>query len=331
MKYKQLNIEKREKIQELLWQDKSLRYIAKEINVSVSTVSREVKRNESGNHHKYSPRLAQDKAESNKTRRGRKDRLKNESIRDYVTSKLKLKWSPEQISGRIEWDIGEKISHEAVYQFIYYQVHRDGYGYVKPNHEDLRIHLRRNRKRRQPKGARKGQRIFKPNGISINERDEVVNLRLRYGDWEGDSVESCNHLPGVNTLLERKSGMYLITKVRDKTGKSTREAVASRMINIPKHLKHTLTLDNGPENKDWRPMENETKLKVYFAEPYHSWERGSNENANGLLRQYFPKGTNFATISSIELSDVEYLINTRPRKRLGYKSPLEIWSVAVRG
>lgn len=329
MKYKQLNIEEREIIQQMLWGKESIRDIAKKLNRSPSTISREINKNIPEEQRRYTPRLANERAETKRKSRGRKERLKSNAVRGYVVSKLKLKWSPEQISGRIETDLGKHISHEAIYQYVYRQIHRDGYGEVKTGKEDLRIHLRRSRKRRQPKNSRKGQRIFKPNGVSIEEREEVVNTRQRYGDWEGDTVESCNHLPGVNTLLERKSGLYLVTKVKDKTSKSTREAVVKRMYNIPKHLKHTITLDNGPENRDWRPLQKSTKLKVYFANPYHSWERGSNENANGLLRQYFPKGTDFATISDIELSLVEYLINTRPRKRLGYKTPLEIWSVAV--
>jgi transposase, IS30 family len=331
MKYKQLTIEEREKIQEFIILGKSLRYIAGKVERNVSTISRELLKNKKENDHKYNSRLANEKALKNRENRGRKERLKNEKIREYVTSKLKLKWSPEQISGRIRIDLKEEISHEAIYQYIYHQVHRDGYGYLKPGMEDLRIYLRRSRKRRSVKGIKKGQRIFKPLGNSIEIRPTSINERVHYGDWEGDTVESCNHLPGVNTLLERKSGLYLVTKVKDKTSKSTNEAVLSRLSNLPRKLVNSLTLDNGSENSDWNTLESVLKLKVYYAHPYSSWERGSNENANGLLRQYFPKGTNFATIESNELAKVEYLLNTRPRKRLNYKTPLEVWSVAVRG
>ena len=178
---------------------------------------------------------------------------------------------------------------------------------------------------------RKSHRIFRPKGISIDERPRIVDTRARIGDWEGDTVESCNHRPGVNTLLERKTGLFLITKVKDKTSRATILAMEKRMRALPEILKKTITLDNGPENSDWQMMEERTNLKTFFAHPYHSWERGANENANGLLREYFPKGTDFATISDDELAAVEYRLNSRPRKRLGWMSPLQAMSVALGG
>lgn len=231
----------------------------------------------------------------------------------------------------MEKDGKGKISHEAIYQYIYSEVYRGGSGYVKPGHEDLRMFLRRKKKRRTKKGMRKGQRVLKPKGISIDLRSPIVLHKTRVGDREGDSVESKDHKPGLNTLLERKTGLYLITRLRDKTSEATMEAVKSRMFGIPKNARHTLTLDNGSENCLWKEIKLATGLTVYYAHPYHSWERGANENANGLLREYFPKKTDFDTISDEELASVEYLINTRPRKRLGWMTPLEAWSVAVTG
>ena len=213
MKYKHLSILERERIQELFWQKKSVRYIAKILNRSVSSISRELRRNFPKEFKRYTPRLAQERALFKRTCRGRTERLKTHVIREYVVSHLKLGWSPEQISGTAKKEKIGLISHEAIYQFIYAQIHRDGYGYVRPGHEDLRLYLRRKQKRRQKKGMRKSQRIFRPKGISIDERPHIVDTRERIGDWEGDTVESCNHKPGVNTLLERKTRLFLVTRV----------------------------------------------------------------------------------------------------------------------
>ena len=329
MQYKHLNILEREKIQELLWQKVSIRRIAIKLNRSHSSILRELNRSNKGRFYQYKPRLAQERAYQKKSNRGRKKRLKNKTIRAYVIAHLKDHWSPEQISGRIKIDLKQSISHEAIYQFIYHQVHRNGWGYLKPQQEDLRIYLRRKQKRRQKKGTRKCQRIFKPNGISIDERPKIVDERIRIGDWESDSVESVNHKPGVNTLLERKSGLYLIKKLKNKTSLATVFAIQQKMNQFPEKVKRTMTFDNGPENRDWKLFEEMTSIKSYFAHPYHSWERGSNENANGLLRDYFPKKTDFSIISEEAILKVEQSLNSRPRKRLGYRTPLEVFSVAL--
>jgi IS30 family transposase len=162
-------------------------------------------------------------------------------------------------------------------------------------------------------------------GTSIDERPQVVDLRTRVGDWEGDTVESKDHAPGVNTLLERKTGIFLVTKVRDKTSEATKNAVIERLANLPVY---TLTTDNGSENQRWKEIEDTLGIDCFFAHPYRSCERGANENANGLLREYFPKGTDFREVSDEEIRRVEYTLNSRPRKRLGFKTPLEVWSGA---
>jgi IS30 family transposase len=135
----------------------------------------------------------------------------------------------------------------------------------------------------------------------------------------------------VNTVVERTTGFTLITKLSDKTTHATIAALKKRFELLPESLKHTLTLDNGFENGNWRAIEYETGLSCYFAHPYHSWERGTNENTNGLIRDYFPKKTDFTLVSDAEIAYVEYALNTRPRKRLGYLTPLEVWSGALRG
>jgi IS30 family transposase len=331
MQYKHLTIEEREKIQELWREKQSIRAIARMLSRPPSCVSRELKRNFPAQHKVYTPRLAHARALEKRTSRGRKDRLKNETIRQYVIDHLRQRWSPEQIAIRIPIDLKLRISHEAIYQFIYTQIPREGYGAAKPDTLDLRSCLRRRRKRRQPKGMRRSQRVLKAKGASIEDRPAVVDTRSRFGDWEGDSVESLNHKPGVNTLLERKSGLYLITKVKDKSSAATTTAMQQRFALLPKKLKHTVTLDNGPENRDWQLIEQQTGLKVFHAHPYCSAERGANENANGLLRDYYPKGTDFTQVSDAELAAVEYALNTRPRKRLGGLTPLEVLGVALTG
>ena len=327
--HKQLSVEEREEIQDGLWAKESIRSIAKRLGRSHSSIVREINKNVPLEQRRYTPRLANERALLKRKSRGRTDRLKDETIRRYGIDHLKQRWSPEQIAGRMKLEGIGSISHEAIYQFIYAQIHRGGNGWVKLGKEDLRSFLRRKQRRRQHHGSRKGQRIFRPKGVSIDERPVVVDLRTSIGDWEGDSVESGDHAPGVNTLLERMSGVYLVTKVKDKTADATTSAIAGRMTLIPEKAKRTLTVDNGPENSDWQTMEEVTGLSCFFAHPYRSCERGSNENANGLLRDYYPKGTDFREVSDEELAQVEYALNSRPRKRHDWRTPLEIWSGAL--
>jgi IS30 family transposase len=223
------------------------------------------------------------------------------------------------------------ISHEAIYQFVYAQMFRNGWSNIRPGCQDLRPYLRRKKKRRTRRGMRRCQRIFKPKGVPIDLRPAIVEKKKRIGDWEGDSVESKDHKPGVNTLLERKTGMFLVTRLKNKSSSATASAVQKRMSKLPKKARNTLTLDNGTEWSAWEEIENATGLSCFFAHPYHSWERGANENANGLLREYFPKKTDFDTISDEQLAEVEFRLNSRPRKRLGFMTPLEAWSVALGG
>lgn len=329
MKFKHFSIEEREKIQEMLWAKQSIRDIAKALDRSPSSVSRELKKN-IGKKGKYGPRISNTRALEKREKRGRETRLKNDRIRKYVIIHLKRRWSPEQISGRIKMDIGENISYEAIYQYIYAQV-QNGTNNIKPNTEDLRPYLRRRRRMRRPKGLRKVKRVLKPQGKSIDLRPVIVLTRKRIGDWEGDTVESKDHKPGINTLVERKTGFTFITKLKDKSSKATVEVMEKRFREIPEGFKHTVTLDNGPENTDWRGVEKACGMECYNAHPYSAFERPTNENTNGLVRDYFPKKTDFTKISNDEISYVEYELNTRPRKRLGWRTPLETLRVAIEG
>lgn len=310
-----------------MWNKESVRSIARRLGRSHSSIVREINKNRPASRLQYTPRLAQERAQAKRSSRGRHARLKNELVRIYVVGHLKKGWSPEQIAGTIK-EIGESISYEAIYQYVYAQVYRNGYGYVKPGHEDLRPYLPRRHKRRAKMGGRKGHRVLRLDGKSIEVRPLAAAYRTRIGDWEGDSIESKDHKPGLNSLVDRKSGLLLLSKLAGKSSAATREVVAQRLAGL---RAHTLTLDNGAENKMWPELEEATGVCVYYAHAYCSGERGTNENTNGLVRRYFPKGTDFSLVADAQIAAVEYALNTRPRKRHGYRTPLEVWGGALAG
>ena len=328
MQYTHFRVEEREIIQSGLWAKRSIRSIAEELCRSPSSVAREIRRNLPHELVVYTPRLAHQRALKKRKCRGRTLRLRSGLIRRYVRERLRMRWSPEQISGRMKLDLGESVSHEAIYQFVYAQ-YRIGSPDLRTHGEDLRVYLRRRRRRRVPKGLRRCQRVLKPKGISIEERPAIVDERKRVGDWEGDSVESKDHGPGLNTVVERKVGLLFMTKLKGKTSAATVEAMRRRFSDVPERFKQTVTLDNGPENSDHASIKQKTGLTCFSAHPYSSHERGTNENTNGLIRDYFPKKTDFSMIPDEMIRFVENEINSRPRKRLNWKTPLEAWSVAL--
>lgn len=329
-KYTQLNIEERERIQKGLWNGQTLRDIARDLGRNPSTISRELNRNIEGERRRYTPRLANERAHNRIQERGKRERLKSPVIRDYVVEKLKEDdYSPEQISGTLPSQYpGSSISPEAIYQFIYAQYKRGGYGRCVG--EDLRMCLKRKHKVRKPKlvpfAKEKGP---VKNRVSIDKRPKEVEERNIPGHWEGDSMISRKSLVGLNTLVERATGLVFITKIKNTTADETVRAVTERLESLPEDLRETLTVDNGHENAGHEEITKEIGTKVYFAHPYHSWERGTNENTNGLIRWYLPKGTDFATVSNERIRKIEYRLNTRPRKRLGWKTPLQVFNMSV--
>lgn len=325
MKYNHLKIEEREKIQEMFWQKSSIRSIAKALNRSPSSISREIKRNKPPINKVYTPRLAHERAITYRKHRGRSDRLKSQELRKYVAIKLKIGWSPEQISAKAKEIVGVSISHEAIYQYIYAQVYRDGYGYLKPGREDLRPYLARHRRRRMKKGLRKSYRIEKGPLLSIDERPQEIEKRINIGHWEDDCIVSRANSNRLKTINERLSGVVFIQKIKNGTIEETNIAVKERLGSIPTEFRKTLTRDRGSENMGHQELEKELGLKCFFAHAYSSWERGSNENTNGLIRRYFPKKTDFKMVTEKEIKRVEYLLNSRPRKRLGWKTPYEVF------
>jgi len=310
----------------MLWQKASIRDIAGAINRSPSSVSREIARNRPPIHRQYTPRVANERALEHRSHRGRTERLKNENLRAYVVSRLKLGWSPEQIAATSSNAVGTRISHEAIYQYVYVQVYQEGHGYLKPGREDLRPYLARRRKRRMRKGLRKSYRIEKGLLPSIDERPREVEKRKVVGHWEDDSIVFSPTCPvRLRTMNERATGVVFISKTNDRTMQEANRITKEKLGILPLNLRKTLTRDRGAENMGYQVLEKELGIQCFFAHAYHSWERGSNENTNGLVRRFLPKKTDFRCITDEEIQMVEYLLNSRPRKRLGWKTPYQVF------
>lgn len=309
-----------------LWQKEniSLREWARRLGRSHSTVVRELKRN-SFKGKIYEPLHAQNKAEERKAHAWKaKHPLKNPALYAYVTEKLRWGWSPEVIAGRLRevehpneprW----KICHETIYRFCYHP---------KFQREELRWweYLRRKQKKRKKQNGRSIHRLRIPDRVSIHERPKIVDLKTEFGHWEGDTLVGLGRKHGVHTTYERMSSFIRLEKMVDFTAKSSLQAQQRIYEDLPPNARKSTTLDNGHEHVLHTELKAKLGMKTYFADPYSAWQRGGNENANLWIRGYFPKGTDFRIISAEELKDVEYELNTRPRKRLGYRTPLEVFN-----
>jgi len=295
--------------------------IAKVLGRSVSTIGREIKRN-SFKGRFYEPLNAQGKTEERKKRAwGAKQPLKNPKIYAYVLRRLRDGWSPEQIAGRLKEnhpkDKSFWICHETIYQFIYHPKNKD---------KHLWEYLRRKQKRRRKKQGRKAQRARIPDRVSIHQRSKTVDQRKEIGHWEGDSIVGKGHTNGLHTEYERASSLIRLEKLKAISADETLSAQRKIFGPLPKNLRKSTTLDNGMEMAKHTMLKGELGIKAYFADPYSSWQRGGNENANLWIRYYFPKGTDFSKISEEELKDVEWELNNRPRKRLNFKTPMEVFT-----
>lgn len=304
--------------------------IARELGRPTSAVSREIAGRPRIGRGKYDADRAQRDAEERRGNQGRDSVLIHEPLRMYVVEKLKLGWSPEQIAIRLPIDHLRdrrmRISYEAIYQYVYAQVHRGGNGAVKRGCEDLRPYLARRHTRRQTKGFRQAQKAERMATLpSIEARPNVVQTRTRVGDWEDDTLVSRASDERVKSVNERRTGVVFFGKTRNGTARACDVVVRKRLARVPPQYRKTLTRDRGSENHAYRTLERDLGLSVFFAHSYCSYERGSNENTNGLLRRYFPKRTDWARVSDDELARVEYLINSRPRKRLKGLTPYEVF------
>lgn len=317
MGYKHLTEEERDQIDDCLREGLLQSDIAKKLKRSKSTLSRELIRNKGkrGWRPKQSDRMAKEKL----SKRGSLNvKRASEAAWEYAKKRIKEdQWSPEQISGRLKLDGMETISHETIYQKILEDKKAGG---------TLYKNLRCKKKRRKRYGTAKTSRGRIPNRVDIENRPAIVEDRKRIGDWEGDTIiGSYNGGAVIASMVERTSRFTKLAKAQNKTT----EAVINSINKVMQPLSAfvlTTTLDNGKEFSNHAALTQTLMTSVYFAKPYHSWERGLNENTNGLVRQYFPKRMSFDSISEEELYVVERKINNRPRKCLGYKTPFEVFS-----
>lgn len=299
--------------------------IARRLGRDRSTVSRELRRNVSPYATCYTDESAQLWAERRRSRASRRYRLKNETVRSYVRDKLKVGWSPELIAGRIALDYPDcTISHEAIYQYVYHLEEPERREYIK--------YLRRSHRRRRHRGTGGKRKSRIPNRISIADRPKAVAPRKQMGHWEGDSLVSSRNTTVLYSLVERKTRLVKLVRVRGRDGKRTSAAIISRLGPLPERARRTLTMDNGLEHARHEQITAAIYVRCYFCDPYAAWQRGTNENRNELIRRYFPKGTDFARLTQTEIERVESAINNRPMKCLGYRTPLEAASrfVALR-
>lgn len=325
--YTRLSLAEREEISRGVYALEKFASIARRLSRSTSTVSNEVWRNA-----KYSScyraEKAQDRSDAKK-RKGRPKKLDtNKALLSYTYAKLKLEWSPEEIAERLKKEYPERkdmrISHETIYQHLYCLPR----GELK---RELMHGLRQERKMRQPRqyAHHKRQRI--QDIISISERPEEAEGRIVPGHWEGDLIVGKRHMSALGTLVERTTRLTLLVPLKKKDAMSVRMAFATAFKRIPEKFKKSLTYDRGSEMSEHKLFTEETDIQVYFADPYSPWQRGTNENTNGLIRQYFPKGTDFNEVSLSAIREAEQRLNSRPRKTLDFYTPSEKFYQLVTG
>lgn len=310
MSYTQLAHEERYQIYILRKAGLTQSGIASVLNRHKSTISRELSRNRGGRG--YRPKQAHCRALER--RQSRCLQRIGETVWAEVDRLLRRDWSPEQIGGRLHREHGVSVSHEWIYQHVYHDKRAGG---------RLFRHLRCQKKRRKRYGtySRRG-RI--PNQVSIDQRPAAVNHRKRVGDWEGDTVIGRGHKGALVTLVERKARFTLIQSVPQKTAEHVRRAVRQQ-LNRHRSRVHSITYDNGREFADHEGMADDLDTAIYFAHPYASWERGANENTNGLIRQYLPKHRRLDNVSDSQIQRIVNWLNNRPRKVLGYRTPHEVF------
>lgn len=297
--------------------------IARQVGKDQSSISREIRRNRYSDQ-RYLAGYAENQAQKRRkvaNQCGRKLGVDQE-LTGYVIRKLHRYWSPEQIAGRIKrLHKSYSIRHTAIYAWIYQQ-RPDLVQYLRFHHN----RYRRQYGTRQREAARKAEEKKR----SIDTRPLEIESRATLGHWEGDTVVGSEQTTRILTHVERKSGYLLAQKLNRVSAELTRETTTRALGSLPSQLIQSITYDNGVEFSEYELLERELNAPVYFAHPYHSWERGTNENTNGLLRQFFPKRTAFGTITTEQLDQVVEIINHRPRKRLNYQTPSEILSHAIR-
>lgn len=320
--YSRLTLEERIEIEVGLSHGKSYSAIAMQIGRSKSTVLREVS---PWTREKYRSVRANEYANKGASarKRNKKKIPVNKTLCEYIQRKLELRWSPEQISMNLKKDFANDmsmhVSHETIYRYVYLHC-------KKSLREELVLQLRRKKKTRgKTRSSAESSRGKIADAISIEERPEEVKGRQIPGHWEGDLVVGKDHKSAIGTLVERTTRTIIIVPLDNMDATTVRSAFEEEFLKIPQQMRKTMTYDNGKEMTQHKTFTENTKINVYFAHPYSPWERPTNENSNMLIRDYFPKGTDFRTISKERLKEVQEQLNTRPRKTLDWQTPKEVF------
>lgn len=308
---KQLTLEQRYEIQALLNAKHRKNFIAKQLGVNKSTITRELQRN-SGKR-SYNAQKAQELYKERKNDVFRKIYFTT-SMEKIVTEKIKLDWSPEQIVGFCKKQDIPMVSHETIYKYVYTDKEQGG---------NLHTHLRTARSKRKPKHNKKKGKFSIKDRVFIKDRPPIVDLKERYGDWEVDTIIGANQKGAILGVVERKSMFTLYVKTQGKKAESIKHEIINLLAPY-KRIVHTITSDNGTEFAEHKTIAKKLDCDFFFADPYSSWQRGLSEYTNKLIRQYIPKKTNFENISPKYINQVCFKLNTRPRKELNYYSPLQV-------
>ena len=285
--------------------------IARVIGKNKSVVSREIKRNRDLRSGSYSQDLAQRKYQKRQKEKPKRVRF-TDAVKTEVETLLKEDYSPEQVVGTLKKVGKDTVSIETIYQYIWKK---------KKQGSTLHKHLRNQGRRYRKRGNSKDNRGVIQNRVDIDKRPKVVEERSRFGDLEVDLIIGKNHKQAILTINDRASGMLKMTKVKSKKAEEVSRAIVEQLQDWMPYL-HTMTADNGKEFAEHLFVAEELNIDHYFAKPYHSWERGSNENLNRLVRQYLPKKTDFTTITDQQIKEIEDKLNNRPRKRFNYENPI---------
>lgn len=324
MPYKHITKEDRVKIETLLNEGYTNGYIADLVGKNRSSIGREIARN--GGRNGYRSKQAEKRRKLLRVF-ANKERIKlvaGNPLAEEVERLLKAYWSPEQIAGRMKQverrALKQRVSMEIIYRYLHHKDQKD-----KNLIKYLRCQKGKYRRRRGTKIREKRREELKKK--RIDTRPKTIDERKRLGDFEGDTIVGTRkETARILTHVDRKSGYLLANKLASGKAKHVRDIAIEVFRKLPTNRKQTITYDNGSEFSDYEIIERDTQMTVYFAYPYHSWERGTNENTNGLLRQFFPKGTSLKPATQIKIDHAVKLINARPRKRLGYRTPGEVFN-----
>jgi transposase, IS30 family len=318
--YTQIQSEEREIIMLEFNAGRSKTSIGRLLNRAVSTISREINRNKDQRTGEYRQLLASKKAEKRRKEASSRGHIADPVIQAYVIDRLEEGWTPELIAGRYNHMKGSKaISHETIYQFIYNQ------------RKDLQVFLPKAGRKRKKRGSATGKRATKiPGRISIKKRPESVENRVELGHWEGDTMLSVRGTKSaLCVLIERNTRLVKLQKIERKGSSEMAEAVIEKLKSFPKEFLKTITFDNGSENVKHGEMDRALGTKSYFCSPYSSWQKGSVENIIGVIRRDLPKKTNLNLIDDDMIAEIEWKLNNRPKKVLGFLTPMEAFLRSV--